>query len=160
MNTPEKYITAYAFATLTGIKGSSWDRVIEVMKGSDFSIDDPFLRLVYDIARYDPESKNVQDAVAGITMGQIMLTNKPIQEAFTKTIEEAVKERAAESKKPQKKVRLICEEYDEMGYFTTVATSGDEVVLEATMSLPSKYSDLVIEKFKEKFPEGEVVKEG
>lgn len=155
MNTPEKYICAYIVESLTGIQGSSHDRVIEVLKNSDFSISDPFLRLIYDIARYNPESQKVKDEVAGLVVGHTVLSNKFVQNALAQTVKDMVKN-AKPSKEEKGSDVTLCYTKEGENYAMSVWFGTDP---KAMFYVHADIKDAVIEKFRAKFPEGKVVTE-
>lgn len=158
MNTPEKYVTAYIVESLTGIEGTNQDRVYEILKNSNFTIDDPFLNLVYQMARYNPESPKVKDIVAGLVMGHTLLTNKYIADAVEQTIDDAVKIKLSEKEAPKKdsEVTLFYEIHEGTAYFSLSAAKNGQEVLSAALSVPEEFADTTIQKFLEKFPDGVV----
>lgn len=155
MNTPEKYVTAYIVESLTGIKGTNQERVYEVLKGSDFQIDDPFLNLVYSIAKYNPEDSRVKDVVASLVMGHTLLVNKKIADAFEQTIKEEVERRLEEEKdKPMLKYSVS----GDTAYFLAKVKSKSGQFVVSTLFVPASLAEYTIEEFRKRFP-GAVVNE-
>lgn len=158
MNTPEKYVAAYIVESLTGIQGSNPERVHEVLRNSDFTIDDPFLRLVYDVARFNPDAQEAKDLVASLVVAQTITSNSKIAEALEATIENLAEKRA--KKKEEKKEVVISYNVDGgLAYFTVLASKGDKILLESSIVVPEQLKGYVIEKFLERFPDGKVVEE-
>lgn len=155
MNTPEKYVAAYIVESLTGIRGSNPERVHEVLRESDFAINDPFLALVYDIARFNPDSQEVRDAVAGLVIGQTVLTNKKIAKAIEMTIEESIKNRQQENRPSELRYSV----HEGTMYCTLVLRKNGKDVMEAAVNVPEELKDFTLETFLKRFPDAFVVEE-
>lgn len=162
MNTPEKYVTAYIVESLTGIKGSNPERVYEVLRESDFTIDDPFLNLVYQMARLNPDSQGTKEAVAGLVIGHTLFVNKPIASAFEESMEEyaakEVEKALAKQDEPKDGVTLEYEIFEGTMYSDIRCVKNGKTVITSSMQVPEQYADYVLTRFSEKFPDGKIVK--
>lgn len=152
MNTPEKYVCAYIVDSLTGISGSNPERVAEVLANSDFSIDDPFLNLVYQMVRYNPQSTQLKEAIAGLVIGQILLTNEHIADAFEKTIVEEVERRLSEREGNRLEYKI---EDGQLSATATVEKNGK--CASATIVVPATLKDFTIGEFKKRFPDAKII---
>lgn len=145
MNTPEKYVCAYIVEALTGVKGTDQHRVYEVLRESEFSIDHPLLKLVYDIARFDPESEAIKEAVTGLVVGYAYEQKESFRSLFDLAEEE-------EKKEPEVTLRYAVN--DGTAIFS-IAKGGVEMY----MRVPEEYTEYTVNAFQKKFPDGKVVKQ-
>lgn len=145
MNTPEKYVCAYIVEALTGVKGTNQERVYEVLREGDFLIENPLLKLVYGIARFDPESEEIKKAVVGLVAGYAYEHNESFRELFD--LEQETPEEEAE---PEITLAYTLSE----GRAIIGLTKGD---VEMYLRIPKQYLDYTIKAFQTKFPNGKVV---
>ena len=145
MNTPEKYVCAYIVEALTGVKGTNQERVYEVLREGDFMIENPLLKLVYGIARFDPESEEIKRAVVGLVAGYAYEQNESFRELF-----DLEQETPEEEVEPEITLTYTLSE----GKAIICLTKGE---VEMYLRIPKQYLDYTIKAFQTKFPNGKVV---
>ena len=152
MNTPEKYVCAYIVESMLGIEGSNKERVHEVLQNSDFTIEDPFLNLIYSIAKFDPDSDETKDLVAGLVAAKAA---NHVDELVERADRKQKELEEAKKKEDELKQSVVLIHSSKDGGHAFTVWFGLRPM--AIFFVPEELTDEVIAKFQKKFPEGKVL---
>lgn len=157
MNTQEKYLAGYVFEALTGIKGENQEWVYQIIEKSDFQMSDPFVQMLYDIAKTNPRDEQVKDVVAGLAIGYILMNNKLIQSAMEDTINTLVQKKIAEKEaqdKPEYKDIYLSYDIEDETFFACLWYKNNMI---GTIKAPAEKGESIISKFQKRFPSAQVI---
>lgn len=158
MNTQEKYLAGYIVETLTGIKGENQEWVYQVLEKGDFQMSDPFLQMIYDIAKTDPRDQKVKEIVSGLVIGYALLNNKLLQDSMEDTIKTLVERKLRENEVHEDKpeYKNITLSYDtEDGQFFGCVWYKDTLV--GTIKAPAEKAEEILRKYRNRFPSADVI---